>query len=87
MINPYLAGGLFVDYLVRGRYHLIPKHPEILGPDNLIRIDSARLRPMRIRPARCRIVPRPRVEARRFAGDDAERFSERATCRRKPIPA
>jgi hypothetical protein len=32
--NPYLAGGLFVDYLVRGRYHLIPKHPEVLGPEN-----------------------------------------------------
>lgn len=28
-------GGLFVDYLVRGRYHLIPKDPEVLGPDNL----------------------------------------------------
>jgi len=35
LVNPYLAGGLFVDYLVRGRYHLIPKHPEVLGPDNL----------------------------------------------------
>lgn len=35
LANPYLAGGLFVDYLVRGRYHLIPKDPEILGPDNL----------------------------------------------------
>ncbi len=35
LMNPYLAGGLFVDYLVRGRYHLIPKNPEILGPDNL----------------------------------------------------
>jgi hypothetical protein len=35
MLNPYLAGGLFVDYLVRGRYHLIPKHPEILEPSNL----------------------------------------------------
>ncbi len=35
IFNPYLAGGLFVDYLVRGRYHIIPKHPEILGPDNL----------------------------------------------------
>jgi hypothetical protein len=33
--NPYLAGGLFVDYLVRGRFHLIPKDPEVLGPDNL----------------------------------------------------
>jgi len=33
--NPYLAGGLFVDYLIRGRYHLIPKNPEVLGPENL----------------------------------------------------
>jgi hypothetical protein len=35
ILNPYLAGGLFADYLVRGRYHLIPKHPQILSPDNL----------------------------------------------------
>ncbi len=35
LANPYLAGGLFVDYLVRGRYHLIPKGPAILGPENL----------------------------------------------------
>ena len=35
ILNPYLAGGLFVDYLVRGRYHLIPKHPDALGPMNL----------------------------------------------------
>ncbi|MGB0081362.1 MAG: hypothetical protein WBP90_07525 [Terracidiphilus sp.] len=35
IMNPYLAGGLFVDYLVRGRYHLVPKHPQMLGPDNL----------------------------------------------------
>jgi hypothetical protein len=33
--NPYLAGGLFVDYLVRGRVRLVPKHPEVLGPQNL----------------------------------------------------
>jgi hypothetical protein len=33
--NPYLAGGLFVDYLVRGRYDLIPKNPTVLGPDDL----------------------------------------------------
>jgi hypothetical protein len=33
--NPYLAGGLLVDYLVRGRFHLIPKHPQILGPSSL----------------------------------------------------
>lgn len=35
LINPYLAGGLFVDYLARGRYHLIPKHPPVLGPEDL----------------------------------------------------
>ena len=35
ILNPYLAGGLFVDYLVRGRYHLIPKDPQILSPENL----------------------------------------------------
>jgi hypothetical protein len=35
VFNPYLAGGLFVDYLVRGRYHLIPKHPQIVGPNDL----------------------------------------------------
>jgi hypothetical protein len=35
LTNPYLAGGLFVDYLVRGRFHLIPKHPQLLGPNDL----------------------------------------------------
>ncbi len=35
LMNPYLAGGLFVDYLIRGRYHLVPKNPTVLGPDNL----------------------------------------------------
>jgi hypothetical protein len=35
LANPYLAGGLFVDYLVRGRFHLIPKHPQMLGPSDL----------------------------------------------------
>ena len=43
LLNPYLAGGLFVDYLVRGRYHLIPKDPTILGPDNLSALTTARL--------------------------------------------
>jgi hypothetical protein len=35
LVNPYLAGGLFVDYLTRGRFHLIPKNPQVLGPENL----------------------------------------------------
>lgn len=34
-LYPYVAGGLFADYLVRGRYHLIPKNPQMLSPDNL----------------------------------------------------
>jgi hypothetical protein len=40
VLNPYLAGGLFVDYLVRGRYHLLPKHPQLLAPDNLTALTS-----------------------------------------------
>jgi len=40
MVNPYLAGGIFVDYLVRGRYHLIPKSRTLLGPDNLAALTS-----------------------------------------------
>ncbi|HEY1766665.1 MAG TPA: hypothetical protein VGG26_03385 [Terracidiphilus sp.] len=35
IVNPYLAGGLLVDYLVRGRYHLTPKDPAVLSPDTL----------------------------------------------------
>lgn len=34
-LNPYLAGALFVDYVVRGRYRLIPKEMQLLTPDNL----------------------------------------------------
>ena len=35
LANPYLAGGLFINYLVRGRYQLIPKNSAVLGPENL----------------------------------------------------
>jgi hypothetical protein len=41
LINPYLAGGLFVDYLIRGRYHLVPRNPEILTPDNLASLTAS----------------------------------------------
>ncbi len=40
MISPYLTGGIFVDYLVRGRYHLIPKSRTLLGPDDLAALTS-----------------------------------------------
>ncbi|HZB87031.1 MAG TPA: hypothetical protein VE291_00065 [Terracidiphilus sp.] len=35
VLNPYLAGGLFVDYLMRGRHHLIPKDPALVTPDSM----------------------------------------------------
>lgn len=35
LISPYITGGLFIDYIARGRYHLVPKHVEVLGPNNL----------------------------------------------------
>ena len=35
LVNPYLFGGIFVDYILRGRYHLIPKNPQVVSPDNL----------------------------------------------------
>jgi hypothetical protein len=35
LICPYIAGGVFVDYLVWGRYPLALKHPQILTPDNM----------------------------------------------------
>ena len=41
MINPYVAGGLFADYLVRGRFHFLPKHPQILTPDNLLALTGS----------------------------------------------
>jgi hypothetical protein len=41
LVNPYLAGGLFVDYIVRGRHHIIPKHPQVLSPDNLFALTAS----------------------------------------------
>jgi hypothetical protein len=35
LINPYLAGGLLADYLVRGRFHPVPRNPQLLAPDDL----------------------------------------------------
>jgi hypothetical protein len=41
VLNPYLAGALLVDFLVRGHFHLLPKNPEILRPDNLAELTGA----------------------------------------------
>lgn len=35
VVNPYIAGALVVDYLVRGRYHIMPNHTQVLEPENL----------------------------------------------------
>lgn len=40
LLNPYLAGGIFVDYLVRGRFPRIPEHPEVLQPDELSQLSG-----------------------------------------------
>jgi hypothetical protein len=42
ILNPYLAGGLFVDYLIRGRVHLVPKHCPIAEPENLATLTETR---------------------------------------------
>ncbi len=40
LLNPYIAGGLFVDYVVRGRYPLVPDHPSVLTPERLSALTS-----------------------------------------------
>ena len=42
LVNPYLTGGIFVDYIVRGRYHLVPKHPEVVNADHLAPLTARR---------------------------------------------
>lgn len=41
LLNPYLAGAIFVDYLVRGRYPLVPHEPKVLAPDTLTALVSS----------------------------------------------
>ncbi|MGD0832197.1 MAG: hypothetical protein ABR907_14740, partial [Terracidiphilus sp.] len=41
IVNPYLAGGLFMDYLLRGRHHLVPQHPQLLSPRNLFALTAS----------------------------------------------
>lgn len=35
LLNPYVAGGIFIDYLARGRFHLVLRNPEVLDPQEL----------------------------------------------------
>lgn len=32
---------VFVDYLVRGRSHVVPGHPHLLAPDNLMALTAS----------------------------------------------
>lgn len=36
LVNPWLAGGIALDYLAEGQFHALPKHPEVLTPGNLL---------------------------------------------------
>lgn len=40
LINPYIAGGIFVDYLARGRFHLLMRNPSVIGPETLSSLTS-----------------------------------------------
>ena len=35
VLNPYVAGGVLADYLMQGRYHLIPKNPVTVDAEHL----------------------------------------------------
>ena len=36
MLNPYVAGGMLLDYLAEGHERLVPRDAPVLGPDNLL---------------------------------------------------
>jgi hypothetical protein len=40
LVNPYLAGGLFVDFVIQGHFHVIPKQVDVLAPENLRAFNS-----------------------------------------------
>jgi len=35
VVNPELAGGIVLDYIVYGHHHILPSHPQILTPQTL----------------------------------------------------
>jgi hypothetical protein len=41
LLNPYIAGGIFVDYLIRGRYPLIERNAPVLNPEELQALESS----------------------------------------------
>lgn len=69
IVNPYLAGGLFVDYVVHGRYQLIPKNLTKLEPENLEALTSSGLS------TENRLSASAQVHSAAAAGDRAEMSS------------
>ncbi len=57
LINPYVAGGILVDYLARGRFHLVLRNPEVLEPAELSTLTD--LPSAGENPARADEQPRP----------------------------
>ncbi len=51
MINPYLAGGIFADYLVHGRPRLVPRDVHVLSSDDLSGLTGAMPEPQTSRSA------------------------------------
>lgn len=45
ILNPYVAGAVFMDYLVRGRYPLIPSHVQVLKPETLSDLAAVQVQP------------------------------------------
>jgi hypothetical protein len=48
LANPYLAGGLLLDYVMSGRFRLVPSRPRVLAPRELFAL-AAPIRPIQDR--------------------------------------
>lgn len=75
LLNPYLTGAIFVDYLVRGRYPLIPKKPAILEPETLAELGEIPA-PEPQPAASGRLTSRPALETRSVPVADLDVGSE-----------
>ena len=63
LLNPYVAGGLLVDYLAQGRYKIIPKNPETADADDLTPLIDPAADPGSEAPSGSIALPRARKSA------------------------
>lgn len=70
LMNPYPAGAIFVDYLVRGRYPLIPHHPAVLDLEHLATLTGEE--EFRQNPAGAGVQPGAAVSALRTNASGAD---------------